>query len=363
MKKRSYWQVVRVDRVAAILCAVIALGGCGEKDNKAEDQNGNAETEIDNDVDADDDNRQEGDGQNESAVPETGSGNGEASHSGNPSGSLAEVFIYDDTHADFVFYGDGSVAMQDITGLGISFGNYQAGLNDFGGDDLQCSIWTDSGNGSHSICNEGVADYNIDSDGITIHVDMSGVPGFSFGDISGDCDVHYESGGNGGPVITLAWEDVVNPERYTAQSQTTQNGNDAGNGAAAGQDDRGQAQTGAESAVNTVLSQAAGHYVQGNGLGSLDLVDHGNGSYSLENIHVVYKVQVGEFPNTQWEDREWRGSTGSFGDGNGARNGGDGIVRLTLNLIDGNKTVTITSQGGIAIDNNDGSGLDFVKVD
>ena len=119
-----------------------------------------------------------------------------------------------------------------------------------------------------------------------------------------------------------------------------------------------------ESEVNAILSQAAGHYVQGNNLGSVDLVDNGNGTYTLQNINIYYKETVELGPPQKMEDKEWHGASGSFGDGKGATSAGDGYVRVTLNLVGDNSKVVICKDGGMTIDW-DGTffpiGLDFVR--
>ena len=123
---------------------------------------------------------------------------------------LAEIIVKDDKHADFIFYGDGSGDLSDITALVMSFGEYAAGLNDF---DLkhvyQCSIWT-----GNNLFEDGKAEYQIENDRIIISADMSEVSDFSFADISGDCNVYYAYGDNGGPQLTFAWADVVDMSGY-----------------------------------------------------------------------------------------------------------------------------------------------------
>ena len=301
--------------------------------------------------------------------------NNVASSSEKSSESLVKAYLKDDTHAEFVFYGDGDANITDITGLSISFGDYQAGLNDFGGSDLQCSIWSDSGNGSFSICDEGIANYNIDSDKITIRVDMSNIPDFSFADVTGDCVVHYEIGENGGPGITLGWNDVVNMDGYTATTDPIQNEDPNGN-SGEGTNNEEPSQTNNDSAVNALLSQAAGHYMQGDSYGldhggSLDLIDNGDGTFTLANIHIYYKEYVvvgqdlnaGQLGTGSWEENEWHGSSVSFGDGNGAKISRDGVVSVTLSIAGGRNTVEINSvYEAISFNTDDGRGFDFIKV-
>ncbi len=147
--------------------------------------------------------------------------NGAGTESGSDEDKLAEIDVKDDKHADFIFYGNGSGSMSDITGLSFSFGDYSAGLNDFDNNgNFQCSIWTNDGNGNHSLFEDGKADYTVNEDRITISADMSAVDGFSFAGIGGDCEVHYEYDGNGGPTETYKWSDIARMDGYKASEQT-----------------------------------------------------------------------------------------------------------------------------------------------
>ena len=103
-----------------------------------------------------------------------------------------------------------------------------------------------------------------------------------------------------------------------------------------------------ESEVNAILSQAAGHYVQGNN--SVDLIDNGNGTYTLQDVNIYYTEVVELGPPSKMEDKEWHGASGSFGDGKGAESAGDGKVRVTLNLVGGNSKVVIYKDGGMTIE-------------
>ena len=105
-----------------------------------------------------------------------------------------------------------------------------------------------------------------------------------------------------------------------------------------------------ESEVNAILSQAAGHYVQGNNLGSVNLIDNGNGTYTLQDVNIYYTEVVELGPPSKMEDKEWHGASGSFGDGKGAESAGNGNVRVTLNLVGGNSKVVINKDGGMTIE-------------
>ena len=134
---------------------------------------------------------------------------------------LAEIIVKDDVHADFVFYGDGSGELNEITSLNISFGKYVAGLDDFDRiHKYQCSIWLDEGNDHFTLFEDGKADYLIEPEKITISADMSAVSDFSFADIGGDCNIYYAFGDEGGPNLTFAWPDVVNMSGYTPGRQS-----------------------------------------------------------------------------------------------------------------------------------------------
>ena len=161
---------------------------------------------------------------------------------------------------------------------------------------------------------------------------MSNIGDFSFAEDKGDCEVHYEYGDEGGPVIMVAWKDIADMDRYQARADQARPDGTNGNPEGQNGTENNQTVQNGESKINAVLSAAAGHYVQGNGEGSLDLVDYGNGSYALVNIHIHYMVKVGEFPNTEWEERDWHGSSGMLGEGHGGRSdGGAGCGRMTRN--------------------------------
>ena len=133
---------------------------------------------------------------------------------------VLEVIVKDDKHADFVFYGYGGESISDITVLDISYDSYSASFNSFMNND--CNVWNDEDNGKVTLCEGGKAGYTIENEKITITVDMSGVSGFSFDNVSGDCVIHYEHGENGGPNMTLTWEDVANMDNYVSASQVAQ---------------------------------------------------------------------------------------------------------------------------------------------
>ena len=127
-----------------------------------------------------------------------------------PSNDILEVIVKDDKHADFVFYGYGGESISDITVLDISYDRYTASFNSFMNND--CNVWNDEDNGKMTLCEGGKAGYTIENEKITITVDMSGVSGFSFDNVSG----------NGGPNMTLTWEDVANMDNYVSASQVAQ---------------------------------------------------------------------------------------------------------------------------------------------
>lgn len=55
--------------------------------------------------------------------------------------SLVAVRIKDDTHADFVFYGDGQEPLSDVTVFAVSFGGYKVVLNDYDRTgEFQCGV-------------------------------------------------------------------------------------------------------------------------------------------------------------------------------------------------------------------------------
>ena len=138
----------------------------------------------------------------------------------------------------------------------------------------------------------------------------------------------------------------------------------------------GHSQTNTDSAVNALLSQAAGHYMQGDSYGldhggSLDLIDNGDGTFTLANIHIYYKdyvvvgqdLNAGQLGTGSWEENEWHGSSVSFGDGNGAKISRDGVVSVTLSIAGGRNTVEINSAyEAISFNTDDGRGFDFIKV-
>lgn len=270
-----------------------------------------------------------------------------------PSNDILEVIVKDDKHADFVFYGYGGESISDITVLDISYDRYTASFNSFMNND--CNVWNDEDNGKMTLCEGGKAGYTIENEKITITVDMSGVSGFSFDNVGGDCVIHYEHGENGGPNMTLTWEDVANMDNYVSASQVTQSDT---NNTSDNKDDIGSYNgTNATSQINSILSQAAGDY------GSFKLVDYGNGTYALVDINYTYQQRVGEPPNYTWVENGFQGQSSLFGDGLGAEDMGDGVfveVNLTLER---EYRVVINKDGAIAFYGVDGGGMDFPRID
>ena len=132
----------------------------------------------------------------------------------------------------------------------------------------------------------------------------------------------------------------------------TQNGN-GGEGTNTG----GHSQTNTDSAVNALLSQAAGDY------GSFKLVDYGNGTYALVDINYTYQQRVGEPPNYTWVENGFQGQSSLFGDGLGAEDMGDGkFVEVNLTL-ETEYRVVINKNGAIAFYGVDGGGMDFPRID
>ena len=270
-----------------------------------------------------------------------------------PSNDILEVIVKDDKHADFVFYGYGGESISDITVLDISYDRYTASFNSFMNND--CNVWNGEDNGKMTLCEGGKAGYTIENEKITITVDMSGVSGFSFDNVSGDCVIHYEHGENGGPNMTLTWEDVANMDNYVSASQVAQSDT---NNTSDNKDDIGSYNgTNATSQINSILSQAAGDY------GSFKLVDYGNGTYALVDINYTYQQRVGEPPNYTWVENGFQGQSSLFGDGLGAEDMGDGVfveVNLTLER---EYRVVINKDGAIAFYGVDGGGMDFPRID
>lgn len=266
---------------------------------------------------------------------------------------VLEVIVKDDKHADFVFYGYGGESISDITVLDISYDSYSASFNSFMNND--CNVWNDEDNGKMTLCEGGKAGYTIENEKITITVDMSGVSGFSFDNVSGDCVIHYEHGENGGSNMTLTWEDVANMDNYVSESQVAQSDT---NNTSDNKDDIGSDNgTNATSQINSILSQAAGDY------GSFKLVDYGNGTYALVDINYTYQQRVGESPNYTWVENGFQGQSSLFGDGLGAEDMGDGVfveVNLTLER---EYRVVINKDGAIAFYGVDGGGMDFPRID
>jgi len=266
---------------------------------------------------------------------------------------ILEVIVKDDKHADFVFYGYGGESISDITVLDISYDSYSASFNSFMNND--CNVWNDEDNGKKTLCEGGKAGYTIENEKITITVDMSGVSGFSFDNVSGDCVIHYEHGENGGSNMTLTWEDVANMDNYVSASQVAQSDT---NNTSDNKDDIGSYNgTNATSQINSILSQAAGDY------GSFKLVDYGNGTYALVDINYTYQQRVGESPNYTWVENGFQGQSSLFGDGLGAEDMGDGVfveVNLTLER---EYRVVINKDGAIAFYGVDGGGMDFPRID
>ncbi len=140
--------------------------------------------------------------------------------------NIVEVLLKDDAHADFIFYGDGTEPLSDVTVFTVSYGGYKVVLNDYERTgEFQCGVWTDDGNGGGTLLDAGKADYQINDDGIVISADMTGVNeenGFSFAEDFGESEVHYEYGDNGGPTLTFPWEDIVNRSGYTPGTKTAE---------------------------------------------------------------------------------------------------------------------------------------------
>lgn len=178
---------------------------------------------------------------------------------------------------------------------------------------------------------------------------------YFFENYSGDCVIHYEHGENGGPNMTLTWENVANMDNYVSASQVAQSDT---NNTSDNKDDNGSYNgTNATSQIISILSQAAGDY------GSFKLVDYGNGTYALVDINYTYQQRVGEPPNYTWVENGFQGQSSLFGDGLGAEDMGDGVfveVNLTLER---EYRVVINKDGAIAFYGVDGGGMDFPRID
>ena len=193
----------------------------------------------------------------------------------------------------------------------------------------------------------GIVDYEISDTEIVFHVDMSSYKDFSFKEVSSYSEI-IDYDGNGGGKITYAAADVVKYADAKASDDNKETESDSSHNENLNETKN---ETKNESEVNAILSQAAGHYVQGNNLGSVDLIDNGNGTYTLQDVNIYYTevVELGP-PQKIMEDKEWHGASGSFGDGKGATSAGDGNVRVTLNLVGGNSKVVINKDGGMIIE-------------
>lgn len=205
------------------------------------------------------------------------------------------------------------------------------------GDGLSAKL-SDSTNGSIL----GIVDYEISDTEIVFHADMSSYKDFSFKEVSSYSEI-IDYDGNGGGMITYAAADVVKYADAKASDDNKETESDSSH-------NENLNETQNESEVNAILSQAAGHYVQGNNLGSVDLIDNGNGTYSLQDVNIYYTEVVELGPPSKMEDKEWHGASGNFGDGKGAKSAGNGNVRVTLNLVGGNSKVVINKDGGMTIE-------------
>lgn len=205
------------------------------------------------------------------------------------------------------------------------------------GDGLSAKL-SDSTNGSIL----GIVDYEISDTEIVFHADMSSYKDFSFKEVSSYSEI-IDYDGNGGGMITYAAADVVKYADAKASDDNKETESDSSH-------NENLNETKNESEVNAILSQAAGHYVQGNNLGSVDLIDNGNGTYSLQDVNIYYTEVVELGPPSKMEDKEWHSASGSFGDGKGAKSAGNGNVRVTLNLVGGNSKVVINKDGGMTIE-------------
>ena len=138
---------------------------------------------------------------------------------GNNSNVPLQISILNETEAEITFMGDGTnKPFTDVTGINVSFGKYSVGLNDFGGSSLQCSIWYSEDGKEHKLVEEGKASYEVESDRITLHVDMKDVAGFSFKNVDGTQELHYEYSGKGGPDVPFDWIKLVDMSRFSVRN-------------------------------------------------------------------------------------------------------------------------------------------------
>lgn len=138
--------------------------------------------------------------------------------SGNTGNVPLSISILSDTEAEITFVGDGAgKPFSKVSALNVSFGKYSIGLNDFGGDSLQCSIWHSEDNKNYKLVDEGKARYEVGSDRITLYADMKEVAGFSFKNVAGTQQLHYEYAGEGGPDVSFDWTALADFNNYSAQ--------------------------------------------------------------------------------------------------------------------------------------------------
>ncbi len=182
-----------------------------------------------------------------------------------------EVIIRGDKTADFIFDSTTAQGIDDLTAVTVQFtDDYLIGLNDFDGTgDFQCDIWKVDGN-DRSIMENAEATYSFDGPMVQLSANMDGADGFSFSDVTGDCELHYEYKDQGGPILTLSWADVAHEELNAAAD---------GSG-----EDASSSEELDRSAVKELLDGACGEYKEKQG-DTLELVKTDEG-YVIKNMRL-----------------------------------------------------------------------------